>query len=141
MTTKEKTVITVKTTINAPIEKVWSYWTLPEHIINWNFASNDWHTPRAENDLRPGGKLVWRMEAKDGSMGFDFEGIYTDVKLLHKINIKLADGRVIRILFSSEKNTTIITETFEAEDDNSVEMQRGGWQSILDNFTKYTESN
>jgi uncharacterized protein YndB with AHSA1/START domain len=139
MGTKEKTVIKVQTAINAPVDKVWTYWTLPEHIIKWNYASDDWHTPWAKNDLKPGGKLISRMEAKDGSMGFDFEGTYIDIKLNHLISYAIADGRVVRIFFSSEANYTIVTESFEAEDENSVEMQRAGWQAILNNFKKYVE--
>lgn len=141
MGTKVKTVVKVQTAIKAPIDKVWTYWNLPEHIVNWNHASDDWHTPWATNDLRPGGKLSCRMEAKDGSMGFDFEGTYIDIKLNHLISYAIADGRVVRIVFSSEQNYTIVTESFEAENENSIEMQRSGWQAILNNFKKYVEKN
>ena len=141
METANFTAITVQTTVNAPIEKVWKFWTEPVHIIKWNNASDDWHTPRAENDLRVGGKFSARMEAKDGSFGFDFGGDYTNV-IEHKIiEYILGDGRKVKIEFSSEGNTTTVVETFDAENTHSAEMQRSGWQAILDNFKKYTETN
>ena len=141
METANSTAITVQTTVNAPIEKVWKFWTEPGHIIQWNNASDDWHTPRAENDLRVGGKFSARMEAKDGSFGFDFGGDYTNV-IEHKIiEYILGDGRKVKIEFSSEGNTTTVVETFDAENTHSAEMQRSGWQAILDNFKKYTETN
>jgi uncharacterized protein YndB with AHSA1/START domain len=141
MTTKERTLVKIQTTIQAPIEKVWIYWTLPEHIINWNYASEDWHTPWAENDFRVGGKFLSRMESKDGSMGFDFGGEYNDIKLYHMISYTIGDGRTVRVIFSSEGRSTIVTESFEAESENPVEMQRNGWQAILNNFKKYVEKN
>ena len=140
MDTQNKTVITVESTINAPVEKVWEYWTKPEHITKWNNASDDWHSPRAENDLRVGGKFMARMEAKDGSMGFDFSGVYDAVTDHEYIEYTMGDGRKVTVNFSGEGNTTKVVESFEAEDTNAVEMQKGGWQSILDNFKKYTES-
>ena len=141
METANSTAITVQTTVNAPIEKVWKFWTEPGHIIQWNNASDDWHTPRAENDLRVGGKFSARMEAKDGSFGFDFGGDYTNV-IEHKIiEYILGDGRKVKIEFSSEGDTTTVVETFDAENTHSAEMQRSGWQAILDNFKKYTETN
>ena len=141
METANSTAITVQTTVNAPSEKVWKFWTEPGHIIQWNNASDDWHTPRAENDLRVGGKFSARMEAKDGSFGFDFGGDYTNV-IEHKIiEYILGDGRKVIIEFSSEGNTTTVVETFDAENTHSAEMQRSGWQAILDNFKKYTETN
>ena len=132
--------ITVEASVKAPIEKVWEMWTKPEHITQWNNASDDWHSPRAENDLRPGGKFNVRMEAKDGSMGFDFEGIYDEVKDHELITYHLADERKIRIVFTPLGNATLVTETFDPETENSREMQEGGWQSILDNFKKYVEA-
>jgi uncharacterized protein YndB with AHSA1/START domain len=141
METIEKTIITVMTKVNAPIEKVWKYWTSPDDIIKWNNASEDWHTPRAENDLRPGGKFNYRMEAKDGSIGFDFFGIYTDVIVNSQMDYTLGDDRKVNILFFAVDNETEIVQTFEAEDTNSIEMQQIGWQSILDNFKKYAENN
>ena len=141
MQTENKPKITVKTTIEAPVEKVWEYWTAPEHIKKWNYASDDWHTPNTENDLRPGGKFVSRMEAKDGSFGFDFGGIYDEVKENKYIAYTLGDDRKVEITFSANGNETDIEETFEAENQNPIEMQRAGWQAILGNFKKYTETN
>jgi len=139
METMNKTLITIETTVNAPVDKVWECWNKPEHITQWCSASDEWHTPRAENDLRVGGKFNSRMEAKDGSMGFDFGGVYDDVKTNEKIAYTMGDGRKCEITFSAKDNTTKIVESFEAENENPVEMQKGGWQSILDNFKKYTE--
>ncbi len=141
MSKAEKTSITVETIVQAPVEKVWECWTKPEHITGWNNASDDWHTPRAENDLRVGGKFLSRMEARDGSMGFDFGRVYHEVKPNERIAYTLDDDRKVKIVFTGNDNETTVTETFEAEKENSVELQRGGWQSILDNFKKYTESN
>ena len=141
MTTQDKTVITVESTINAPVEKVWEYWTKPEHITQWNNASDDWHTPRAENDLRVGGSFAARMEAKDRSFGFDFGGIYDAVTTNEYIEYTLGDGRKVTITFTADGNKTKLVESFEAESTNSIEMQQGGWQNILDNFKKYTEAN
>jgi uncharacterized protein YndB with AHSA1/START domain len=140
METENKTAITVKTTIDAPVEKVWKYWSSPEHITQWNNASDDWHTPRAENDLRTGGKFMARMEAKDGSFGFDFGGVYDDVQENKYIAYTMGDGRKVEVTFSGNGNETEIEETFEAENENSLEMQKTGWQTILDNFKKYTET-
>ena len=133
--------IKIETTVNAPIEKVWALWSEPQHIVNWNNASDDWHTPRAENDLRVGGKFVSRMEAKDGSFGFEFEGVYDEVKHHELIAYSLGDGRKVNIQFSTEGDKTKVVETFDAESTHSIEMQRTGWQAILDNFKKYTEAN
>lgn len=135
------TKITVETTVNAPVEKVWECWTNPEHITKWNFASDDWHSPSAENDLRVGGKFSSRMEAKDGSFGFDFAGVYDEVENHKLIAYSLGDERKVRVTFDGNGASTKVVETFDAEDTNSVEMQRNGWQAILDNFRKYAESN
>ena len=132
--------ITVKAGINAPINKVWKCWTEPVHIVNWNHASDDWHTPHAANDLRVGGKFSYTMAAKDGSFSFDFWGIYTHIKEQEKITIKLGDDRNLQISFTSDGDKTHVKETFDAETENSVELQQTGWQSILDNFKKYTEA-
>jgi uncharacterized protein YndB with AHSA1/START domain len=140
MSAPEKTVITVKTTINAPVQKVWQLWTDPAHIIHWNNASADWHTPRVENDLRVGGKFLSRMEARDGSMGFDFTGIYEKVEPHEKIAYVMEDGRKVEVIFSDNAGITEVTESFDAEEMNAIELQREGWQSILDNFRKYAES-
>jgi len=136
-----KTIITVEATVNAPVLKVWKFWTAPEHIIHWNNASDDWHTPRAENDFRVGGSFLSRMEAKDGSFGFDFAGAYNEIKTHELIIYTLFDGRKVRINFDTAGNATTIIESFEAESENSVELQKYGWQSILNNFKRYVESN
>lgn len=136
----QKQSITVEATINAPVTKVWEVWTLPEHITKWCNASDDWHAPRAENDLRAGGRFTTRMEAKDGSFGFDFGGVYDEVMSNKLISYTIDDGRRTIIIFSPAGSETKVTETFEAETQNPVEMQRGGWQAILNNFKKYAES-
>jgi uncharacterized protein YndB with AHSA1/START domain len=141
METATKTRITIETTVNAPIEKVWKIWATPEDIKKWATASPDWHTPFSENDLRPGGKFSSRMEAKDGSFGFDFGGIYDEVIPNEFISYTLGDGRTVVIKFTTSGKETKIVQTFEAEATNPVEMQRGGWQAILDNFKKYVEAN
>ena len=133
--------ITIKTTVQVSVEKAWRYWTAPEHITQWNNASEDWHTPHAQNDLRIGGKFTTRMEAKDGSEGFDFTGTYDDLKENKTISYSMGDGRKVHILFDGDDHQTKITETFEAESSNPVDMQKAGWQAILDNFKKYTETN
>lgn len=138
---KTKETITVETLVNASIEKVWTFWTKPEHITKWNAASDDWHTTRAENDLRIEGKFLSRMEAKDGSFGFDFEGGYTDVIINGKISYTLLDDRKVTITFSQTENGIQITETFEAENQNPLELQKLGWQAILNNFKNYVENN
>ena len=131
--------ITVETLINVPVEMVWKYWTEPTHIKKWNNASDEWHTPIAENDLRAGGKFLSRMEAKDGSFGFDFGGIYNEV-ILHKIiAYTLEDGRTVKVTFKGQENKTSVIETFDAEATNPIEFQQQGWQAILDNFKKYAE--
>jgi uncharacterized protein YndB with AHSA1/START domain len=135
-----KTIITVESTINAPVERVWALWTSPEHIMNWNSASPDWHTPKAENDLREGGRFTSRMEARDGSMGFDFGGVYTKVEPYKEIAYTMGDDRTVQVLFTGDGNTTHIKESFVAENTHPEEMQRSGWQAILDNFKQYAES-
>ncbi len=141
METLNKTVITVETTVNAPVEKVWEFWSKPEHIKKWNAASDDWHTTKAENDLRVGGSFSARMEAKDGSFGFDFGGVYDAVTTNEYIEYTLGDGRNVKVNFTAKGNTTKVVESFEAESENPVEMQKGGWQAIMDNFKKYVETN
>ncbi|KOR89510.1 SRPBCC family protein [Paenibacillus solani] len=132
--------ITVETVVHSPIEKVWEYWTEPKHITGWNAASEDWHTPYAENDLKVGGTFVSRMEAKDGSFGFDFTGVYDEVNKNERISYTIPDGRKVKVEFFSQDNDTRVVESFDAEDSNEIEMQRAGWQAILDNFKKYVES-
>jgi uncharacterized protein YndB with AHSA1/START domain len=139
MKTLANKLVTIETTIQAPVEKVWGFWTEPKHIIKWNNASEDWHTPRADNDLREGGRFLSRMEAKDGSMGFDFRGKYNKVRQNVLIDYTLDDGREVRVSFVSRGNMTTVTETFEAEQENPIEMQRTGWQAILNNFKDYVE--
>jgi uncharacterized protein YndB with AHSA1/START domain len=139
MENTEKTKITVSVRVNAPVKKVWNFWNAPQHIVNWCSASPDWHTPKSENDLRTGGKFSTRMEAKDGSFGFDFGGTYEEVVPYKTISYTMDDGRAVEIYFVSEGDNTLVTETFEAENTNPIEMQRGGWQAIMDNFKKYTE--
>jgi uncharacterized protein YndB with AHSA1/START domain len=131
--------ITVKCTVEAPIDEVWKLWTTPAHIMNWNNASEDWHTPHAENDLRVGGRFKYTMASKDGTMSFDFEGEYTKVENHSMIEYKLEDNRKIDVYFISLDDGVEIIESFDPENENSEEMQREGWQAILDNFKKYTE--
>lgn len=137
----EKQKITVQTTVQASIEKTWNYWTKPEHIVNWNFASPDWHSPAAENDLRENGRFSYRMEAKDGSVGFDFDGAYDKVKPHKTIRYTMGDDRKVTVNFRQEGDKTTVEEIFEAEDTHSIEMQKEGWQAILENFRSYTENN
>ncbi|PWT72509.1 MAG: polyketide cyclase [Bacteroidetes bacterium] len=139
-TTNKVKEITVETTINAPVEKVWECYTNPKHVTQWNHASDDWHSPKAENDLRPGGKFNYRMEAKDGSFGFDFGGVYDEVKQNRRIRYTIGDGRHVDVKFEEAGNKTKVVTIFEAESVNDPEMQRGGWQAILDNFKKHVET-
>lgn len=141
METMDHTSITVETTVNAPVEKVWEYWNEPKHITQWCTATPEWHTPQAENDLRVGGKFSTTMAAKDGSISFDFAGEYTSVEPLKKIEYTLGDDRKVKISFTGEGDKTRIVETFDTEKTNPVEMQRGGWQAILDNFRAHVENN
>ncbi|HEY8400897.1 MAG TPA: SRPBCC family protein [Cytophagaceae bacterium] len=141
METSNKTNITIEATVKAPVEKVWKYWNEPEHITQWAFASDDWHAPKSINDLRVGGKQITTMAAKDGSVSFDFECTYDKVEENKLIEYTIADGRKVKIVFTSNGDETKIVETFEAEGSNPVEMQREGWQAILNNFKKHTETN
>ena len=134
------TTITITASIQAPVEKVWKLWSNPEDITQWSTASPDWHTTRAENDLQTGGKFLSRMEAKDGSFGFDFSGVYDLVKTNEQIDYTLDDGRKVTINFAVRGSETTITQTFEPESENPIEMQREGWQSILDSFKRYAEA-
>lgn len=140
METTENTMIAVQTEIAAPIAIVWKLWTTPEDIASWNNASDDWHTPRVENDLQEGGIFNYRMEAKDGSMGFDFEGVYQKVIVNQLIEYVIGDCRKVSIAFSRNGDSTKVVETFDAESIHSIEQQRDGWQAILDNFKKYAEA-
>ncbi len=133
------TFITVNTSIIAPLNRVWDCWTNPQHITRWNFASDDWCCPSAENDAVSGGHFSWRMEAKDGSMGFDFAGTYDKVEKHKAIRYRLGDGRRVEITFLQEGESIQLTESFEAEGTHTDEQQRAGWQAILENFRKYVE--
>lgn len=143
---KDSKVITIETEINSPVAKVWDYYTNPIHIVNWNNASEDWHTPHAFNDLKVGGRFNSRMEAKDGSAGFDFEGTYNTVKTNEQIEYTMDDGRKVNVLFSvvkennSDSYKTKVEIEFDAEQTHSLEMQKEGWQSILNNFKTYVET-
>jgi uncharacterized protein YndB with AHSA1/START domain len=140
METANSTIIKVETVINAKVDKVWKLWNGPQHITKWNNASDDWHTPKAEVDLKEGGKFLSRMESKDGKMGFDFVGTYSRIVENKQIEYTMEDGRKVQVIFHENGNSTKVTESFDAESMNSVEMQKAGWQAILDNFKKYVES-
>ncbi|RZK25452.1 MAG: ATPase [Flavobacterium sp.] len=131
--------IKVEATVNAPIDKVWKMWNTPSDIVKWNFADPSWHSPSSENDLRVGGSFKNRMEAKDGSFGFDFEGVYDVVELHNEISYSMTDGRKVTTLFSDLDGKTTIQTTFDAETQNDPEMQKQGWQAIINNFVKYVE--
>ena len=135
----DKNIITVAATIAAPVEIVWQLFTEPEHITQWNNASPEWHTPKAENDLRPEGRFTYTMAARDGSMSFDFSGTYTEVIENKSIKYIIDDERTVELIFEDMDDTTIITEKFQPETTNPIEMQRIGWQAILDNFKVYAE--
>jgi uncharacterized protein YndB with AHSA1/START domain len=140
METTTKNQITVETIVKAPVEKVWKTWNEPEHIMGWCRASDDWHAPASSNDIRTGGKFSTTMAAKDGSFSFDFAGVYDNVKENELIQYTIADGRKVEVIFTKQGNDTKVVETFDAENAHSLEMQKGGWQAILDNYKKYTES-
>ena len=132
--------IAIEVVVDRKRSDVWALWTDPEHITQWNFASDDWCCPRAENDVRVGGRFCSRMEAKDGSFGFDFEAIYDEVVHEAKLAYTLTDGRQVETSFEDKGDKTRVSTVFDAEEENSAEMQRLGWQAILDNFKKYAES-
>lgn len=133
--------ITIEAIVSSSIEKTWNYFTLPEHIVKWNNASPDWHTPKASNDLKVGGKFSYTMAAKDGSFSFDFGGTYTELKNNELIAYTLDDGRKVSVAFLKNGEGVKLVETFEPERENTLELQRTGWQAILDNFKKYVENN
>lgn len=139
MTSKTKA-ITVKSLISAPIEKVWKCFVTPADIERWNTASDDWHTPKASNDFVVGGTFSYRMESRDGTAGFDFNGAYTKIEKHALISYVIGDGRKVTVEFKDKKGKTEVIETFDPENENPLEMQRGGWQAILDNFKKYVEA-
>jgi uncharacterized protein YndB with AHSA1/START domain len=131
--------VTIEIMINRPIDQVWLKWTLPQHIMEWNNASEDWYTPSAKNDLRAGGNFNYKMAARDGSYSFDYSGIYDEVSFGKKIAYTLGDGRMVVVEFIELDEFVKVVETFEVEDTNSLEMQRDGWQAILNNFKRYAE--
>jgi len=131
--------IQIQTVIQRPVAEVWTYWTEPEHIKAWNAASDDWHTTEATNDVQAGGRFSSHMAAKDGSMGFDFSGVYQEVILYEKLAYTLDDGRNVTVRFTANGEETEVVETFEAESVNPPEMQQAGWQAILDRFKAYAE--
>lgn len=137
MSTNE--MIHTEITVRVPVEKAWKYWTLPEHITNWNVASIDWQCPQAVNDLRSGGVFNYRMEAEDHSTGFDFYGTYDEIEEFSRINYTLGDNRKVNIQFIPEGGDTHILQNFEAETENPPDMQRFGWQSIMNHYKEYVE--
>ncbi|WP_317929894.1 SRPBCC family protein [Halioxenophilus sp. WMMB6] len=132
--------ISIASEINAPLAAVWQAWVTPEEIVNWNFALAEWCCPRAEIDLQVGGKFIYRMEAKDGSMGFDFEGTFTHITPNQCLRFELADNRVVTVAFTATANGVRVVETFDAEDENSAQQQKQGWQNILNNFKQHVDS-
>jgi uncharacterized protein YndB with AHSA1/START domain len=136
----EKSMITIRATVQASTEKAWECYTIPEHITKWNFASDDWHCPAAFNELKVGGTYRVRMEAKDGSFGFDLEATYDSLEPGKSFAYTMADGRPVQLTMQALGNTTEVSIMFEAENQNPIELQRDGWQAILNNYKKYTES-
>ena len=133
--------LTIEATINAPVEKVWEYWTAPEHITQWAFAADDWEAPEAENDVREGGRFKTVMAAKDGSASFDFTGTYDAVKENELLEYTIDDGRKVSAQFEqNDDGTTHVVQMFEPESENDPEFQRQGWQGILDNFKQHVEN-
>ncbi len=132
--------ISIETTIEAPLVEVWSAWITPKDITNWNFPTDDWSCPAAKIDFTVGGKFSYRMEAKDGSMGFDFDGTFTAIEPHKRIKFVLADDRKVKVFFEETEQGIRVVEMFEVEDENSAELQRQGWQSILNNFKKHVEA-
>ncbi len=132
--------IKIDTLVHAPLDYVWETWNTPSHIIHWNHASDDWHSPKADSNFVEGGRFVYRMEAKDNSFGFDFSGTFVEIVDKKRIVTRLDDDRIVQTEFIQENDGVRIIETFEAEDENSVEMQKEGWYAILNNYKLYTES-
>ena len=131
--------ITIEAVVKAPLARVWESWTTPADIMAWNAASDDWHTTASTVDLRNGGAFLSRMEAKDGSFGFDFHGTYTRVEPMKVIEAMMLD-RTLLVEFTETADGVLVRETFDAEEENAVEMQKAGWQAILDNFKRHTEA-
>lgn len=140
METTPKTVVTITATVKVSTAKAWQVWNAPEHIMNWNFASDDWHCPAAKSDLRTGGTFSATMAAKDGSMSFEFGGVYDVVEPEKHLAYTMGDGRKVDVVFESSAEGTVITESFEAESVHPVDLQKAGWQAILNNYVSYAES-
>ena len=138
---ENKISLQVEINTTSTLQKTWDYFTNPSHITQWYFASDDWCCPNAQNDLKTNGKFLIRMQSKDGTMGFDFEGIYSTIEFNKKIDYYLADGRTVSTLFETTNNNTKVTQIFDAENENPIEMQQAGWQAILNNFKTYVENN
>ena len=136
----EKTKIRIEVLVHAPLEKVWDCWTSPKHITQWNAASDDWHTPRATNDVKVGGSFSYRMEARNKTAGFDFWGTYSFVSPRERLHSLLGDGRHVDVRFLPDADRVRVVEEFEAESENTTELQRKGWQAILDNFKRHVEA-
>jgi len=132
--------ITVQTVVDRPVKDVWKKWTTPKDIMEWNSASDDWYAPFAVNDLREGGEFHYQMSARDGSFGFDFTGIYDEVIPEERIFYTLGDGRKVHVTFAPSEGGVEVTEVFDAETENSLELQRAGWQAILNHFKRHAES-
>lgn len=132
--------VTITTRVEKPVEHVWKCWTCPEDITQWNAASDDWHCPKASNDLRVGGRYSATMAARDGSVSFDFEADYDDVQVNKRLAFTMTDGRTCEVLFEKDGDGTRVTESFDAETENSIELQRNGWQAILDRFKSHAEA-
>ena len=137
---QEKPLITISVLVARPPDQVWASWSQPEHVVHWNAASDDWHCPHAETEFYPGGQFNYRMEARDGSFGFDFRGAFSAIEEHRLISYTLEDSRTVSIRFTPDAEGTRIEETFEAEQENPVELQRTGWQMILNRFKEYCES-
>jgi uncharacterized protein YndB with AHSA1/START domain len=131
--------IKVKALVDAPLSQVWNKWTNPQDVMEWNNASDDWHTPFARNDLRIGGKFLYRMESRDGQNGFDFSGVYREVVPEQSIAYTLDDGRSASVQFAVQGPAILVTEMFDPEKETPIELQRAGWQAILDNFKRHVE--
>ena len=131
--------ITVTAKISAELQKVWDFYTQPEHITQWNFADPSWHCPSATNDMKVGGTYLARMEAKDGSMGFNFEAVYSEIKEKERFTYGF-EGREVEVIFKSQSEYTEVVIHFDPENENPLELQKAGWQAILNNFKNYTES-
>lgn len=132
--------IKVEVIVDAAVEEAWNHYLNPESVKGWNFASDDWCCPVAENEVKEGGRFVYRMEAKDGSFGFDFSGTFVTIQTNMALEILLDDNRKVRLSFEAKGTKTRVTEVFEAENQNPVELQQQGWQAILNNYKRFVEA-